>query len=122
MGAEFKSSELVGVNSQVPDIGALSGGPAAVVFDMKKGDISGPIDTGRGGVVIALSEKQEPPAEQMAVSKDRLRDQLLEQKRGQYLQVFVTSLRDRMQKEGKIKINDAEMKRITTPTGESSGS
>jgi peptidyl-prolyl cis-trans isomerase D len=118
VGAEFKSSELVGVNSQVPDIGAISGGPAAVVFDMKKGDISGPIDTGRSGVVVSVVEKQEPPAEQMAASKDRLREQLLEQKRNEYLQIFVTGLRDRMQKDGKIRINDAEMKRITAPTSD----
>ena len=116
VGAEFKTSELVGVNSQVPDIGSLSNGPAEGVFDMKKGDISGPIDTGRAGVVIALVEKQEPPLEQLAASKDRLRDQLLEQKRNQYLQVFVDGLRARMQKEGKIRINDAEMKKLTTAT------
>ncbi|MGH9524234.1 MAG: peptidylprolyl isomerase, partial [Terriglobales bacterium] len=121
VGAEFKSSELVGVDSQVPDIGALSGGPAEGVFDMKPGEISGPINTGRAGVVIALTDKQEPPAEQLAASKDRLRDQLLQQKRNQFLQVFVSGLRDRMQKEGKIKINDAEMKRITTPTSGDTG-
>jgi peptidyl-prolyl cis-trans isomerase D len=105
----------------VPDIGSLSGGQAEVIFDMKKGDISGPIDTGRGGVVVALTDRQEPPAEQIAASKDRLRDQLLEQKRGQYLQVFISALRDRMQKEGKIRINDAEMKRITAPSTDTSG-
>lgn len=118
-GAEFKTSELVGINSQVPDMGALSGGPGAVVFDMKKGEISAPIDTGRSGVVVALTERQEAPAEQMASSKDRLHDEILQQKRNQYLQVFVSGLRDRMEKEGKIKINDAEMKRITAPVNES---
>ena len=121
VGADFKTSELVSASSQVPDIGALAGGPAAAVFDMKKGEISGPIDTGRGGVVVALVDKQEPPAEQLAASTDRLRDQLLEQKRNQYLQVFISSLRDRMEKEGKIRINQAEMKRLTTPTSEPSG-
>ncbi len=119
VGADFKTSELVGINSQVPDIGSLSGGPAAVVFDMKKGDISSPIDTGRAGVVVALTDRQEPPVEQMAASKDRLHDQILEQKRNQYLQVFVAGLRQRMEKEGKIKINDAEMKKITAPVTDS---
>lgn len=119
VGAQFKTSELVGVNSQVPDIGALSGGPAAIVFDMKKGDISDPIDTGRSGVVVSVVERQEPPAEQLAASKDRLRDQLLQQKRNDYMNVFVSNLRDRMQKEGKIRVNDAEMKKLTTPTNDS---
>lgn len=121
VGAEVKTSELVGVSSQVPDIGSLSGGPAEVVFDMKKGDISGPIDTGRAGVVVALTDKQEPPAEQLAASRDRLRDQLMEQKRNQYMQVFVDGLRTRMEKEGKIRVNPDEMKKLTaqtTDTGE----
>lgn len=118
VGAEYKTSELVGVNSQVPDIGALAGGPAEGVFDMKTGEISGPIDTGRSGIVIALTDKQEPPVEQLAASKDRIRDQLLQQKRNEYLQVFVSGLRDRMQKQGKIKINEAEMKRITAASND----
>lgn len=119
VGAEFKTSELVGINSQVPDLGSLAGGPGAVVFDMKKGEISAPIDTGRSGVVAALVERQEAPPEQMAASKDRLHDEILQQKRNQYLQVFIAGLRDRMEKDGKIKINDAEMKRITAPVNES---
>jgi peptidyl-prolyl cis-trans isomerase D len=121
VGAEFKTSELVDINSQVPDLGALAGGPAEGVFNMKPGEISGPINTGRSGIVIALTDKQEPPAEQLAASRDRIRDQLLEQKRNQYLEVFVSGLRERMQKDGKIRINDAEMKKLTaasTDTGE----
>jgi peptidyl-prolyl cis-trans isomerase D len=115
MGAEVKTSDLVGTTSQVPDIGALSG-PAQVVFEMKPGDISGPISTGRGGAVVMLMEKQEPPAAQFAASKDRLREQLLQKKRNEFLEVFAANLQKQMEKSGKIKINQQEMKRITTPS------
>jgi peptidyl-prolyl cis-trans isomerase D len=98
----------------VPDIGALTG-PAQVVFSMKQGEISGPINTGRGGAVIALSEKQEPPAAQFAASKDRLREQLLEKRRNEVLEIFAANLQRQMEKSGKIKINAQEMKRLTTP-------
>lgn len=118
VGADFKTSDLVGIDGQVPDIGALSGGPAEGVFNMSPGEISGPINTGRSGIVIALVDKQEPPAEQLAASKDRIRDQLLEQKRSQFLNVFVSGLRDRMQKNGKIRINDAELKKLTAPSSD----
>ena len=113
-GATAKSSDLVGPNSQVPDIGALSG-PAQVVFTMKTGEISGPINTGRGGAVLALVDKQEPPAAQFAASKDRLRDQLLQKKRNDVLEIFAANLQKQMEKSGKIKINAQEMKRLTTP-------
>ncbi len=118
VGATVKTSDLVGPSSQVPDIGALTG-PAAAIFDMKKGDISGPIPTALGGVVVSLMEKNEPPADQLAASKDRIREDLLQQKRSQYLEVFVTNLRQRMEKEGKIRINQTELKKLTTPTNES---
>jgi peptidyl-prolyl cis-trans isomerase D len=115
LGAAVKTSDLVGPNSQVPDIGSLTG-PAQGIFDMKAGEISGPIGTGRNGVVVSLLEKQEPPAEQFAASKDRLREQLLQRKRSEFIEVFATNLQKRMEKDGKIKINQQEMKRITTPT------
>ncbi len=45
-GATFKTSELVGRTGQVPDIGAVSG--VGVAFTMKQGEISGPVNLGRG--------------------------------------------------------------------------
>jgi len=118
LGATVKTSDLVGPDSQVPDIGSLSG-PASVVFDMKKGEISSPIGTGRSGVVLSLLEKQEPPPQQLAASRDRIRDTLLQKKRGEFLDIFASNLRQQMEKEGKIRINQQELKRVTTPTSES---
>ncbi len=115
VGATVKTSDLVGPSGQVPDLGSLSG-PAQVVFEMKPGEISAPINAGRNGVVVALLEKQEPPPAQFAASKERLRDQLLQKKRNEFLEVFATNLQKQMEKSGKIKINQQELKRITTPT------
>lgn len=117
-GATLKTSDLVGPESQVPDLGSLSG-PAGMVFDMKKGDISGPISTGRSGVVVSLLEKQEPPPEQMAASRDRIRETLLQRKRAEFVEIFASNLRQQMEKEGKLRINQQEMKRLTTPSSES---
>jgi peptidyl-prolyl cis-trans isomerase D len=122
VGATVKTSDLVGPSGQVPDLGSLSG-PARVVFEMKPGEISAPINTGRNGVVVALLERQEPPPAQFAASKERLRDQLLQKKRNEFLEVFATNLQKQMEKSGKIKINQQELKRITTPTqGSETGS
>jgi peptidyl-prolyl cis-trans isomerase D len=110
-GAEVKTSDLVGPDSQVPDLGSLRG-PAAVVFNLKPGEISNPISAGRGSVVVAMTQRQEPPATEFAGVKDKLRDELLDQKRTEALRIFMTNLRDKMQKDGKIKINDKEMQRI----------
>ena len=51
MNIPVKTSDLVGKDAQVPDLGAMSG-PGAVAFTLAKGAISGPINAGRVGVVL----------------------------------------------------------------------
>ena len=65
MNIPVKTSDLVGKDGQVPDIGAMSG-PGAVAFTLPKGAISGPINVGRVGVVLTVTDKQEPSAEEIA--------------------------------------------------------
>ena len=50
MNLPVKTSDLVGRDSQVPDVGALTGA-AAVVFSLPTGGISGPINEGANGAV-----------------------------------------------------------------------
>jgi peptidyl-prolyl cis-trans isomerase D len=111
-GATVKTSELVLPDQQVPDIGSFNG-PASLVFDMKPGEISAPIQTQRGGVVVALLEKQEPNPADFDKQKDQLREELLSKKRSQMLDLFLDSLRTRMEKEGKIRVNKQELDRLT---------
>ena len=111
VGATLHTSELVGPDSQVPDVGALTGA-AAVIFEMKPGEISTPIRVTRGGAVLSLLEKQEPNPAGFDQQKDQLRETLLAQKRSQIMDLFVDSLRQRMEKEGKIRINKEEMDRL----------
>lgn len=111
VGASFKTSELVGPTSQVPELGRMADG-ASVAFTMKKGDISNPINTGRGGAVLMLTERQEPGADELAKGSEQTRETLLQSKRDQAFQVFAAGLRQRMEKDGKIRINKDEMNRI----------
>jgi peptidyl-prolyl cis-trans isomerase D len=112
LGAELKTSELVAPDSQVPDVGSMTG-QAAVAFSMKPGDISGPINSGGNGVVIAVTEVQPPSDADFAAKRDQIRDTLLQNKEQELFGLFVTNLRDQMQKSGKIKINQEEMKALT---------
>jgi peptidyl-prolyl cis-trans isomerase D len=50
LGAEYKTSDFVLPDAQVPDIGSMNG-PAAVAFTLKPGDVSGPINSGNIGAV-----------------------------------------------------------------------
>ncbi len=117
LGATLKTSDLVSPKDQVPEIGALSG-PASVIFTLKPGEISGPVDNGRTGVVMMLVSKQEPSPAEFTKAKDQIRDSLLSQKRNEVFMLFASNVRQQLEKDGKIRINQEELKVLTTPRGE----
>jgi len=112
LGATVKTSDLVAPDGQVPDIGSMQG-QAAVAFNMKPGEISGPINSGANAVVIALLENQKPDDADFAAKRDQIRDQLLQGKQQELFELFVSNLKDQMEKSGKIKINQEEMKALS---------
>jgi peptidyl-prolyl cis-trans isomerase D len=113
VGATVKTSELVKPGDQIPIVGQLTG-PAEIVFSMKPGEISNPVPAGSNGVVFSLLEKQEPPASEFDQAKDQIRQTILQRKRGEAIQLYVSALKDKMQKAGKIRINDKEIQRLST--------
>lgn len=118
VGATVKTSELVTAKDQVPQIGSMSGA-AAAAFELSPGQVSAPITTATGAAVIAVTDKQEPSADEAAKNSDEVREALLQQKRAEAFQVFATDLRQRMQKEGKIRINKTEWERVMNNKPES---
>ena len=113
VGATVKTSDLVDRNSQLPELGPMTGS-AGVAFTMKPGEISGAIQGGPNGVVLKVLEVQEPSPDQIKQDWAKAKDALLEQKRTEYENLYVENLRGTLEKEGKIKINKKEMERLTT--------
>jgi peptidyl-prolyl cis-trans isomerase D len=75
------------------------------LFDLKVGQISQAINSGRTGVVAKLTDRQQPTAEEIEKNLDQTRDSILNQKREEMFAVFVTNLTERYQKEGRIRMN-----------------
>jgi peptidyl-prolyl cis-trans isomerase D len=98
---DVKTSDLVGRDAQVTDIGAMSGA-ASVAFTMAKGAISGPINEGANGAVLQLTDKQEPTADDIAKNFAATKDKLLDAKRQEAFSVFVGTLMDRYEKANAI--------------------
>jgi peptidyl-prolyl cis-trans isomerase D len=117
LGATMKTSDFVLPDGQVPDIGSMSGA-AAVAFTLKPGDISGPVDSGNTGAVLAILEKQAPTEADFAAKKDQIRDTLMQGKQSELFGLFMANLREQMEKSGKIKINEQEMKSLTKQQSE----
>jgi peptidyl-prolyl cis-trans isomerase D len=112
LGATMKTSDFVKPEGQVPDIGSMAG-PASAAFTLKPGDISGPIDSGNTGAVLSILDKQAPPDSEFASKKDQIRDTLVQNEQSELFGLFMANLRDQMEKSGKIKINEQEMKSLT---------
>jgi len=112
LGATIKTSDFVLPDGQVPDIGSMTG-EASVAFGMKPGDISGAVQGAGNGSVISVLEVQAPAAGDFTAKQDQIRDSLLQTKQQEIFGLFLTNLRDQMEKSGKIKINQDEMKALT---------
>ena len=101
MNVPLKTSDLVGRDAQVQDMGSLSG-EASVIFSLPKGGISGPINEGPNGSVVQLLDKQEPTPEDIAKNLPVTKDKLLNQQRQEVFTVFAGSLMDRYEKSGSV--------------------
>jgi peptidyl-prolyl cis-trans isomerase D len=99
----IKTSGLVGQEAQVTDLGAMNG-PGAAAFKLAKGGISDAINAGQTGVVLQVTDKQEPTADEMAKNFDATREQLLSKQRNEIFGVFMGTLTDRYEKGGGVRL------------------
>jgi len=104
VGATVKTSDLVGPNDQVPDLGQISQ-LAPQLLDLSVGAISGPINAQRTGVVAKIIDKQEPSADDIAKNLDQTRDEMLQQRKGEAFGVFVSTTVDGYKKNKRIGYN-----------------
>lgn len=104
VGATVKSSDFIGRDGQVPDLGQI-GQMAPQVFDLADGQVSNAINTGRNGIVIKLTGKQEPTPADIAKNLQQARQQMIAQRREEMFAVYVSSITQQYQKDGRIRMS-----------------
>jgi peptidyl-prolyl cis-trans isomerase D len=104
MNVPLKTSDLVGKDGQVPDLGAMSGA-GSVAFSLPKGSISGPINAGRVGVVLSVIDKQEPTADDIAKNFNATKDKLLNDQREEIFRVYIGELTQKYEKGGAVRLS-----------------
>jgi hypothetical protein len=82
---------------------------------MKVGEISEAINLGPKGAVVALLDRQAPTDAEFDAVKDQIKASLLERKRAEAEEVFVASLRQRMEKEGRIVVDKKKLEALASP-------
>jgi len=103
MNIPVKTSDLVGKDGQVPDVGSM-GGPASVAFTLAKGAVSGPINTGQSGIVLQVDDKQEPSPEDIAKNFEQTKEQLLDERQQEVFRVYLGNLTQKFEKAGAIRM------------------
>ncbi len=103
-GATVKTSDLVTPTGQVPDLGDV-GQVAPQLFDMNVGAISGAIHAERNGIVVRIDDKQEPSEDEIQKNFDQTRDQILDERRGDAFNIFLSGVMGDYKKHNLIRIN-----------------
>jgi peptidyl-prolyl cis-trans isomerase D len=116
MNIPVKTSDLVGKDGQVPDLGAMTG-PGSVAFTLAKGAVSGPINTGRDGIVLSVIDKQEPTAEEIAKNFDATRESLLNTQRDEIFRVYIGDLTQKYEKGGAVRYSKKQPEPGSSPFG-----
>lgn len=101
VGATVKSQEFIGRDGQVPELGQL-GQMAPQAFDLSEGQTSNAINTGRNGIVLKVTGKEEPDAAEIAKNLPQAREQMANQRREEMFAVYVTNVTQQYEKAGRV--------------------
>jgi peptidyl-prolyl cis-trans isomerase D len=104
MGVSVKTSDLIGLDGQVPDVGQVAQ-VAPQLFDMSVGNISGPINAQRTGVVAKIVDKQEATPDEIQKNFDSTKEQLLRSRQDEAFSVFMNGVLDYYKKHNLIRMS-----------------
>jgi peptidyl-prolyl cis-trans isomerase D len=99
-GLDVKTTEFLARGGAIPDVGA-SPAVDAVAFKMQPNEISDPIVTDNGTVIVKVLERQDPAPADLASGKATLKTELLNETRNRFYASYMNKARDRM----KVNVN-----------------
>lgn len=99
-GFDAKSSELVARGAALPEVGSNAQVEKAA-FALAVGAVSDPIVTPDGTTIIKIVERQHVKPDELAASRESVRQNLLDERRSEFFTAYMTKARQRM----KIELN-----------------
>ena len=112
-GITVKKSESFARTGSLPDIGSPR--PIAAAFSMNVGDVGPATSLGVNWVVYRVASKEAVNAAQAAQQIKEVEQAVLQSKRQLAFESFQEALKDRLTKEGVIKYNQDNLRRLTQP-------
>jgi peptidyl-prolyl cis-trans isomerase D len=99
-GLDVKTTEFLARGAALPEVGA-SPAVDAVAFGMQPNQVSDPIVTDNGTVIVKMLERQDPAPADLTSGKGTLKTELLNENRGRFYTAYMSKARDRM----KVNVN-----------------
>lgn len=93
IAASIRTTELISRDGVVPDLGRESALVLAA-FDHGEGEAAGPVKVAQGNALFRITSHVQPDWGQFAASQDALRNQILNQRRGNLFESLVRQLRE----------------------------
>jgi peptidyl-prolyl cis-trans isomerase D len=113
LGFEVKTSEPLSRTASIPEAGSMKQFSAA--FKLPVGQAGDPVFLGANWVVYRVAQHDPVNEEDFAKQKTAIEAQALQSKRQAAYELFRTTLEARLRQEGKLHINEENLKRLTTP-------
>ncbi len=113
LGFETKTSDLFSRTGSVPDVGNAKQISAA--FSLSVNQAGDPLAIGPNWVVYRVVQHDSLNQDDFEKQKKTIEAQVLQEKRQAAFELFRTELQARLRQEGKLQVNQQNMKRFTTP-------
>ena len=89
------SSDLVTRGAALPEVG-ISAAVEAVAFSMEPGAVSDAVEAGNTAAVVHLVEREDASADDLDEQRERLRDQLVATRQGQFFSAYMARVKERI--------------------------
>jgi len=113
LGLDMKTSEPVSQTGSIPDAGSAKQFSAA--FNLPVGQTGDAVALGLNWLVYRVAQHDPVSQDEFDKQKSKIEDQVLQQKRQTAYDLFRTTLKTRLQQEGKLHYNAENLKRLTNP-------
>jgi peptidyl-prolyl cis-trans isomerase D len=111
LGLEVQTSDFLARNDTLAGLTQMR--KLSGAYTLPVGQASPAVPLGMNWLVYRVAERQEPNPEDLAKQENELRRQIVQSKQQLAFEAFQDSLRQRLTREGKLKINDQVLRRLT---------
>ena len=111
VGLEAQNSDMLARNDTLAGLTPMR--KFANAYTLPVGQTSAAVPVGTNWLIFRVAERQEPNPTELMAQQEQIRRQIVQSKQQLAFEAFQESLRQRLLREGKLKVNDQVLRRLT---------